>query len=156
MTSPFSRGRLLAGAALGFGLALVPQQAQAACSVVGGDTWLCATNTTTTDTTGVGPTDRNPTFFADTVPTFLDVDPAVLVDGYGIAWVQVDAAQAGTFPTTITNDGTIQVNAGAGRDRHVARRCGIADRGTDALVLRTVASGADGAVAGNADAASAG
>src|SRR3990170_3612040 len=111
MTLSITRGRLLAGAALGLGLtALAPQQAMAACVFSGPANSIktCGT-TTTTDTTGLGPTDRNTTYASDTLPIFLDVTAGALVDGFGLAQTDVGL---GTNPLTITNNGTIQVNVG--------------------------------------------
>jgi len=112
MTFSTSRSRLLAGAALGFGLALAPQQAMAACSVTAvglGAEILCDVDTTTTNTTYVGgatSSDREFQFSVDTLLT--QVDAGVLVDGYGLALTDLD----GNNTLTVVNDGTIQVDAG--------------------------------------------
>jgi hypothetical protein len=110
MKLPTSRGRLLAGAALGLGLTVVTAQpAQAACTIAA-PLINCSANTTTTDTTF--PTnpgfDRNVDYSVTGV--VLDVDAGVLVDGFGLALTDV-GAPAGT-DTIVTNDGTIRVNVG--------------------------------------------
>ncbi len=111
MKLAISRNRLLAGAALGFGLAMAPQQAQAAC-VVGAFGTVCD-DTTTTDTlypVNV-PNDRAyeyGTVFGGT-NTFLTVDPGATVDGFGLAFVDVSV---GTGILDVTNGGVIQVDAG--------------------------------------------
>src|SRR3990170_5107276 len=91
MTLSITRGRLLAGAALGLGLtALAPQQAMAACvySGVGLSVKTCGT-TTTTDTTGAGPVDRDRTYDSTGVPIVLDVTAGAIVDGFGLAMTDV-------------------------------------------------------------------
>src|SRR5687767_14990772 len=86
--------------------------AQAACTLTttanANDTWLCG-NTTTTNTTGAGGGDREFLFSPTTVPTFLTVPAGVTANGYGLAWTP---GVAGTQPTTVTNNGTIQVDVG--------------------------------------------
>jgi hypothetical protein len=104
-----SRGRLLAGAALGLGLAVLPQQAQAACNAVAPNI-NCVSNTTTTNTsfpTNPG-ADRNVDFSISGVT--LDVDPGVLVDGFGLALTDTGATAGDDV--IVTNDGTIRVNVG--------------------------------------------
>ena len=102
-----SRGRLLAGAAIGLGLSLIaPQQAQAACTLVAGN--LTCTNTTTVDTqypTNVATgTDRS---YTDVGVETTTVGAGVTVDGFGLA---IADSTGNTF--VVTNDGVIQVNAG--------------------------------------------
>jgi hypothetical protein len=110
MKSSTSRGRLLAGAALGFGLALVPQQAQAAC-VVTATTVVCD-DTTTADSTNAGGTpalDRHypaNTSAADFTGT---VNTGEIVDGFGLAFTNT---VGGANDLNVVNNGTIQINAG--------------------------------------------
>src|SRR4030095_41445 len=112
-----SRGRVLSGAALGFGLAiLVPQQAQATCTVSPAATPVtgtvtCAT-TTTTDTTNAGASpasDRN--YNVDTAAGAVTgtVSSGAVVDGFGLAFTNT---VGGANALNVVNDGTIQVNAG--------------------------------------------
>ncbi len=111
MQSVGLRGRLLAGAALGCGLALLaPQQALAACDVTAPGV-ICGT-TTTTNTTNAGaspavdrhyPANTSAGNFAGTVST------GAIVDGYGLAFTNT---VAGTGHLNVVNDGTIQVNLG--------------------------------------------
>ena len=111
MKSVGTRGRLLAGASLGFGLAvLVPQQALAACTVTA-TTVTCAT-TTTTNTTNAGATpavDRNYPVDTSTSDFTGTVSAGAVVDGYGLSFTNT---VAGTGDLNVVNDGTIQVNAG--------------------------------------------
>ena len=111
MQSVGTRGRLLAGASLGLGLAvLAPQQALAACTVTA-TTVTCAP-TTTTDTTNAGatpavdrhyPANTSAGDFTGTVST------GAIVDGFGLAFTNT---VAGTGDLNVVNDGTVQVNAG--------------------------------------------
>src|SRR5918997_262937 len=112
MQSVGTRGRLLAGASLGLGLAvLAPQQALAACDVTA-TTVTCAT-TTTTNTTNAGATpavDRHyppNTAAADFTGT---VNAGATVDGNGLAFTNT---VAGTGDLNVVNGGTIQVNVGS-------------------------------------------
>jgi hypothetical protein len=105
-----SRGRLMAGAALGLGLSLVaPQQAMAAC-VPSANAYTCPVGTTTTtDTTGTNPTDRNGPFTAATIPIFVNIPAGAIVNGYGLAATE---SGVGVEDVTVTNNGLVQVNAG--------------------------------------------
>ena len=109
MTST-SRGRLLAGAALGLGLAIVaPQQAQAAC-VVSANAYTCPVGTTTTtDTTGTAATDRNGPYTTAIIPIFMDIPAGATVNGLGAA---LSETGTGAQDLTITNNGAVIVNAG--------------------------------------------
>ena len=111
-----SRSRLLAGAALGLGLAmLAPGQAQAACVVspaaspVTG-TIVCGT-TTTTDTTyaGVSPSVHRE-YLVDTSTGDVTgtVSTGAVVDGFGLAFTNT---VGGANDIIVVNDGTIQVDA---------------------------------------------
>ncbi|HKC04245.1 MAG TPA: hypothetical protein VKC17_13195, partial [Sphingomicrobium sp.] len=103
-----TRTRLLGSAALGLGLAFAASPAQAACTF-GATTLDCISNTTTTDTTGVGPADRN--YVYNTTATGISgiVDPGVVVDGFGLSMTD---GSTGTNALTFTNGGTIQVDLG--------------------------------------------
>src|SRR6187399_2338203 len=92
MTLSISRSRLLAGAALGFGLALVPQQAMAQCAVSPAATPVTGTvtcaDTTTTDTTyaGVSPSvHRNYNVDTSAGSVTGTVSAGSVVDGFGLA-----------------------------------------------------------------------
>jgi hypothetical protein len=109
MQSVGTRGRLLAGAALGLGLSILPQQAQAACTVTA-TTVTCGT-TTTTNTSNAGgspasdrnyPVNTSPGNFTGTISA------GATVDGYGLAFTN----SAGANDLNVVNDGTVQVNAG--------------------------------------------
>ena len=105
-----TRTRLLSGAALTVGLTMIAASpAQAACTNVGNGI-ECLTNTTTTDTTSPAnvPNDRNYPFNSP-FPIHLDVGSGVLVDGFGLAMTDIGP---GNDVLTVTNLGTIQVNAG--------------------------------------------
>ena len=111
MSHSFTRGRLLAGAALGFGLAtLVPQQAMAACVVAA--TSVVCDDTTTTDTTNAGGTpasDRHypvDTSAADFTGTVLSGE---IVNGFGLAFTNT---VGGANDLNVVNNGTVQVDAG--------------------------------------------
>src|SRR5688572_10379577 len=114
MKSTISRGRLLAGAALGFGLAFAPQQAQAACTVSPAATPVTGTvtcaDTTTTDTTyaGVSPSVHREyevdTSGGDVTGT---VSAGATVDGFGLAFTNT---VGGANDLIIVNDGTIQAD----------------------------------------------
>src|SRR4030095_3581565 len=111
-----SRGRLLAGAAPCFGLAiLVPQQAQATCTVspaaapVTG-TVTCAT-TTTTDTTNAGASpasDRNYNVDTSAGDVTGTVSAGAIVDNFGLAFTNTVGGANDLF---VVNGGTVQVNA---------------------------------------------
>ena len=107
-----TRARLLGSAALGLGLAMAAAQpAQAACTitttVIFGDTISCATNTTTTDTVYPAnpPVDRA-YVSSGGAAVFLDVDPGVTVDGFGLY------ISGAADPLTVINDGIVRVNLG--------------------------------------------
>jgi len=106
MKLPISRGRLLAGAALGLGLAVSAQPAQAQC-VVGASTVVCGP-TTTTDTTypANSPNDRHYEF-----ATPFDINASVngAVTGHGLAFTNTIL---GTADFIIVNTGGVQVDAG--------------------------------------------
>lgn len=114
MQSVVSRGRLLAGAALGLGLSiLAPSRAEAACTVSSvfnpTDTLTCGSTTTSNTTYGTNlPNDRNYPF-TSSPPTFMIVSPGALVDGFGLSFTN---SVGGTDPLTITNSGAVQVDAG--------------------------------------------
>lgn len=91
---------------------MAAQPAHAACSITTtstpNDTFNCAANTTTTDTSlpaNIG-SDRHFGYSA-TIATFLNVEAGVTVDGFGLAMTN---SLAGPNAVTITNNGTIQVN----------------------------------------------
>ena len=118
MKSVATRGRLLAGAALGVGLSvLAPSQAQAACvvnpaaspvtgTVVCGDTTTANTTYPTNSATG---TDRE--YLADTSAGDVTgtVSTGATVNGFGLAFTN---SVAGTGDLNVVNNGTVQVNAG--------------------------------------------
>ena len=118
MKSTISRGQLLAGAALGFGLAFAPQQAQAACTVspvatpVTG-TITCA-DTTTGDTTyaGVSPaSDRNynvDTSGGDVTGT---ISAGATVDDFGLSFTNT---VGGANDIIIVNNGAVEYGAANG------------------------------------------
>jgi hypothetical protein len=115
MTSTF-RGRLLAGAALGLGLAVVaPQQAEAACVVnpaatpVTG-TVTCATTTTNNSTyAGVSPASDREYVVNTTAGTVTGtVSPGAVVSGFGLAFTD---ATGGGNTLAVVNDGTVSANA---------------------------------------------
>ena len=103
--------RLALLSAVGFAAAMgaslmTPQQAQAACVVVGAD--VVCDNTVTTDTTSPAnpPVDRNYTN-ASAVAATLTVSPGAAVSGNGLA-----VSNTGAGGVTVTNNGTITVDAG--------------------------------------------
>jgi outer membrane autotransporter protein len=102
------RTRLLGSAALGLGLAFAASPAQAVCTV-SATTLDCISNTTTTDTTGVGPADRNYVYNTGGGGIFGIVDPGVVVDGFGLSMTD---GGTGTNALTFTNNGSIVVTAG--------------------------------------------
>ena len=116
MTLSVSRGRLLAGAALGFGLAvLAPQQAQAACTVTPAATPVTGTvvcaDTTTTNTTFTG---TNPSlhreYEVDTSggDVTATVNTDAVVDGNGLAFTNT---VGGANTLNVINNGTITSSA---------------------------------------------
>src|SRR5688500_13102881 len=116
MTVTGSRGRLLAGAALGLGLwMMAPTEAQAQCVVTPPATPVAGTvtcaDTVTTNTTylGVSPSihrnyevDTSTTVFTGTVTT------GEIVSGFGLAFTNTIG---GTNALNVVNNGTIQVDA---------------------------------------------
>ncbi|HET9355597.1 MAG TPA: autotransporter outer membrane beta-barrel domain-containing protein [Sphingomicrobium sp.] len=96
----------LTGSALATGMMLAASPAQAACTLAGGV--LTCTNTTTVDTqypTNVATgTDRS---YSDVGVESTIVGSGVVVDGFGLA---IADSTGNTF--LVTNNGTIQVNAG--------------------------------------------
>ena len=112
MISLSNKTRLLAGAALGCGMLMAAAPAAAQCTFtatnVPFDTRTCA-STVTTDTTGAGPTDRNFQYSVG-LPTFLTIPTGANVTGYGLAWTTLSGGN--TFPTTITNNGSVQIDSG--------------------------------------------
>ena len=115
MTIGLTRGRLLAGAALGFGLAFAPQQAQAACTVTPAATPVTGTvvcdDTTTADSTFTG---TNPSlhreYEVDTSggDVTATVNTDAVVDGNGLAFTNT---VGGANTLNVINNGTIQVDA---------------------------------------------
>ncbi|MFL6830316.1 MAG: hypothetical protein ACJ8D5_06815, partial [Sphingomicrobium sp.] len=96
---------LTGGSVTALGLTMVAATpAYAACTFTGGNTLVC-TNTTTFDTTGVGPTDRNYVYTGAGTGT---VGTGVVVNGFGLAMTDAGAGTSLAF----TNNGTIQVDAG--------------------------------------------
>src|SRR5687768_11700426 len=110
------RNRLLAGAALGLGLAMAPTQAQADCVVsppgtpVAGTVTCADTVTSDTTYTGTSPSiDRN--YEVDTATTDFTgtVSTGEFVSGRGLAFTNT---VGGAFDLNVVNNGTVQIDAG--------------------------------------------
>ena len=105
-----TRGRLLAGAALGLGFTVLPHQAQAACVVT--PTAVTCGTTTTTNTTNAGASpaaDRNYLVNTSTTDFTGTVATGAIVDGFGLAFTNTTG---GAFNLNVVNNGAVQVNAG--------------------------------------------
>ena len=119
MTATITRGRLLAGAALGLGLAVfTPTQAEAACVVnpaaspVTG-TVVCGTTTTDNTTYPVNAaTGEDREYLVDTSAGDVTgtVSAGAVVDGNGLAFTNT---VGGANDLIIVNDGTVQVDLGS-------------------------------------------
>ena len=100
-----SVSRLTLSASLGLaGVSALPATSWADC-VVGLSNVVCST-TVTTDTSGLGPFDRNYEASLAT-PLLMTVDPGAAVSGYGLS-----AKNTGNGGVTVVNNGTISVDAG--------------------------------------------
>ena len=118
MPSPITRGRLLAGAALGVGLAVfTPTQAQAQCVVTPAATPVTGTvvcdDTTTVDTTypvnSATGTDREYLVDTSTGDVTGTVTTGSVIDGFGLAFTNT---VGGANDLNVVNDGTIEISAG--------------------------------------------
>lgn len=111
----FSRKtRLLTGVALGAGLLVSAQPASAQCATVG-QARTCA-NTSTTDTTGNGPLDRNGQYDTSAGNASLTINGNVTT--FGLAF---SPTASGANTLTVTNNGSVEDLLAFPRPR-VARR----------------------------------
>ena len=102
----------LLGSAITAATFLAAAPAQAACTYTGtfGENKICSTPTTTTNSSAYGPTDREFVVTTVNVPITNTVGSGILVDGYGLA--VTDTGGSALNSITVTNDGTVQINAG--------------------------------------------